>query len=48
LEVFAEGVETTEQRDWLADLGCEYAQGYLFSRPRPFDEFMELCHLGVG
>jgi len=48
MEVIAEGVETTEQRDWLAALGCEYAQGYLFSRPRPFDEFMELCHLGVG
>ena len=48
MDVIAEGVETTEQRDWLADLGCEYAQGYLFSRPRPFDEFMELCHLGVG
>jgi len=48
MEVIAEGVETTEQRDWLAALGCEYAQGYLFSRPRPFDEFMELYHLGVG
>jgi len=48
MDVIAEGVETTEQCDRLAALGCEYAQGYLFSRPRPFDEFMELYHLGVG
>ncbi len=32
-ELVAEGVETTEQRDWLQRLGCGYEQGYLFSRP---------------
>jgi diguanylate cyclase (GGDEF)-like protein len=29
----AEGVETDEQRERLSDLGCDIAQGYLFSRP---------------
>jgi len=33
LKVVAEGVETAEQLSILRTLGCEYAQGYLFSRP---------------
>lgn len=31
--VIAEGIETVSQRDILLDLGCQYGQGYLFSRP---------------
>jgi EAL domain-containing protein (putative c-di-GMP-specific phosphodiesterase class I) len=33
LRAVAEGVETREQREALARLGCEHAQGYLFSVP---------------
>jgi diguanylate cyclase (GGDEF)-like protein/PAS domain S-box-containing protein len=33
MNVVAEGVETHEQMSILKQLGCEYAQGYLFSRP---------------
>jgi predicted signal transduction protein with EAL and GGDEF domain len=33
MEVVAEGVETTEQVSLLRSLGCEFAQGYFFSRP---------------
>jgi diguanylate cyclase (GGDEF)-like protein/PAS domain S-box-containing protein len=36
--VIAEGVETIEQRDLLAGLGCELFQGYLFGRPVPISE----------
>ena len=42
MEVVAEGVETREQLQFLADLDCEYAQGYLFSRPVPFAEIQKL------
>ncbi|PSN10678.1 two-component system response regulator [filamentous cyanobacterium CCT1] len=32
MAVTAEGIETSQQRDILLDLGCEYGQGYLFAR----------------
>ncbi|HPJ37359.1 MAG TPA: EAL domain-containing protein [Spirochaetota bacterium] len=32
-EVIAEGIETTEHLEKLRELGCEYGQGFLFSRP---------------
>ncbi|MGA3081935.1 MAG: PAS domain S-box protein [Terracidiphilus sp.] len=39
LSVMAEGVETEEQRGFLAGLGCHSFQGFLFSRPLPLPEF---------
>jgi diguanylate cyclase (GGDEF)-like protein len=39
ISVIAEGVETEEQRGYLAALGCHSFQGYLFSRPLPLDKF---------
>ena len=39
LNVIAEGVETTAERDFLLVAGCHAYQGYLFSRPLPVEEF---------
>lgn len=37
MDVIAEGVETAEQLTMLRSLGCEYGQGYFFSKPLPSD-----------
>ena len=36
--VLAEGVETTEQQEWLKENGCDYGPGYWFSRGLPLDQ----------
>ena len=43
LGVIAEGVETVEQRDFLAKSGCHAYQGYFFSRPLPLAAFEEFA-----
>lgn len=42
LSVVAEGVETRAQLDRLREVGCDYVQGYFFSRPLPAAEFEAL------
>lgn len=42
LTVIAEGIETVHQFHQLRILGCEFGQGYLFSRPLPTSEIMAL------
>ncbi|WP_426102155.1 putative bifunctional diguanylate cyclase/phosphodiesterase [Massilia sp. TSP1-1-2] len=42
LKVIAEGVETAEQRDWLREATCDFAQGYLFSQAVSAPEFEKL------
>ena len=41
LKIVAEGVETEEQKDALTRMGCEYLQGYYFSKPLPEKDFLE-------
>src|SRR5690606_25650642 len=39
LQVIAEGVETEDQRHFLASHRCDYLQGYLFGKPEPVETF---------
>ena len=41
LKVIAEGVETLPSLSLLNQWGCNYAQGYLISRPVPVEQFMQ-------
>lgn len=44
--VIAEGVETLEQADYLKSIGCEYIQGYLYSKPVPEENFTAMLTSG--
>lgn len=39
MPVIVEGVETEEQLNLLKEMGCQYVQGYYFSKPVPVNEF---------
>ncbi|GAB6068805.1 hypothetical protein JCM13664_21260 [Methylothermus subterraneus] len=41
IKVLAEGVETAPQLDFLAQQGCDFYQGYLYSQPLPAEIFAE-------
>jgi diguanylate cyclase (GGDEF)-like protein/PAS domain S-box-containing protein len=42
IDAVAEGVETSEQKAFLASYGCHNMQGYLFAHPVPVDQFKDL------
>jgi len=46
LPLIVEGVEVAEQADFLRSIGCDYIQGYLYSRPLPEAEFERLLREG--
>ncbi len=46
LPLIVEGVEVAEQADFLRSIGCDYIQGYLYSRPLPEADFERLLREG--
>lgn len=49
LPVIAEGVETVSQADFLRSIGCDYIQGFLYSKPLQEEAYEELISgVGVG
>lgn len=42
MNLIAEGIETSEQLAQLKFLGCQFGQGYLFSKPLPSEEMVAL------
>ncbi len=42
LSMIAEGVETVNQADFMRSIGCDYIQGYLYSKPITKDDFYNL------
>ena len=43
LKIVVEGIETEEQKNFVSSLGCDYCQGFYFSKPLPKEEFLEYC-----
>jgi EAL domain-containing protein (putative c-di-GMP-specific phosphodiesterase class I) len=42
LSITAEGIETEEMAGAMAEICCDYLQGYYFSKPLPKNEFIRL------
>ncbi|MBR3243897.1 MAG: EAL domain-containing protein [Parasporobacterium sp.] len=40
MRIVVEGVETNEMKDVLSEMGCDYQQGYYFSKPLPSQDFL--------
>ena len=40
MKTVSEGVENTEQVEYLKEIGCDLIQGFVFSKPLPAEEFI--------
>ncbi len=47
MPVIAEGVETKEQVDFMKSIGCEYTQGYIYSKPLPEKDYYTLLNQSI-
>ena len=41
--ITAEGIENAEMADALREIGCDYFQGYFFSKPVSMEDFLKLA-----
>lgn len=48
IRVVCEGVEQEAHVAFLRNIGCDYVQGYYFSKPIPQEEFVNICHIVMG
>jgi diguanylate cyclase (GGDEF)-like protein/PAS domain S-box-containing protein len=48
MQTTAEGVETQEELQLVRDLGCSLVQGYIFGKPMPADEALDLANKGAA
>jgi len=48
LSVLAEGIEKPEQEKWLCENGCDYAQGFLLSKPLPLPMLISFLRTHVS
>jgi diguanylate cyclase (GGDEF)-like protein/PAS domain S-box-containing protein len=48
IDVMAEGIESQEQAEWLAGLGCRFGQGYLYTAPLAEGEVLAWAATRVG
>lgn len=42
MQVISEGIETKEQAELMYDMGCDFAQGFYYSRPKPYMELLDV------
>ncbi len=47
IHTLCEGLETEEQKQFLLDIGCELAQGYLYHKPECLDTIFERLNIGI-
>ena len=43
LKTVSEGIETVEQAQFLTDSGCDIAQGFLYAKPMPLEDFEKIA-----
>ena len=48
MEIVVEGIETAEMKDKMAEMGCDYEQGYFFSKPLPPTDFIKYMQGNVS
>ena len=47
IHTLCEGLETEEQKQFLLDIGCELAQGYLYHKPESLDTIFTRLNIGI-